>query len=310
MSEEIKSRSEILFLYDVKDANPNGDPVDENRPRIDEETGVNIVTDVRLKRTIRDYLHDYKGLKIFIREVRDEEGNLKTKEDLIKEDLIKEIEDDPDKVMKRFIDTRLFGATTAVKEKTVTLTGPVQFKYGRSLHRVNLTFIKGTTVMPSRAGKGQGTFTERYILPYSLIAFYGVVNENAAKNQNIGLTEADVDYMLEGMWHGTKNLISGSKFGQMPRLLIQVIYKEGTNFYIGELDRLVTLQSEKTDESIRDVQDFRIVVDNLIGALSRHSDKIDKIRYKVDERLILSRNGSLVTFKDALSDFNLQELGF
>jgi len=303
MSEEIKSRSEILFLYDVKDANPNGDPVDENRPRIDEETGVNIVTDVRLKRTIRDYLHDYKGLYIFIREVR-EKGKLKTKEDLIKG-----IEDDPDK-MKKFIDTRLFGATTAVKEKTVTLTGPVQFKYGRSLHRVNLTFIKGTTVMPSRAGKGQGTFTERYILPYSLIAFYGVVNENAAKNQNIGLTEADVDYMLEGMWHGTKNLISGSKFGQMPRLLIQVIYKEGTNFYIGELDRLVTLQSEKTDESIRDVQDFRIVVDNLIGALSRHSDKIDKIRYKVDERLILSRNGSLVTFKDALSDFNLQELGF
>jgi len=305
MSEEIKSRSEILFLYDVKDANPNGDPVDENRPRIDEETGVNIVTDVRLKRTIRDYLHDYKGLEIFIREVRDEKGNLKTKEDLIKE-----IEGDPDKGMKGFIDTRLFGATTAVKEKTVTLTGPVQFKYGRSLHRVNLTFIKGTTVMPSRAGKEQGTFTERYILPYSLIAFYGVVNENAAKNQNIGLTEADVDYMLEGMWHGTKNLISGSKFGQMPRLLIQVIYKEGTNFYIGELDRLVTLQSEKTDDSIRDVQDFRIVVDNLIEALRRHRDKIDKIRYKVDERLILSRNGSLVTLKDALSDFNLQELGF
>lgn len=305
MSEEIKNRSEILFLYDVKDANSNGDPVDENRPRIDEETGINIVTDVRLKRTIRDYLHDYKGLEIFIREVRDEKGNLKTKEDLIKE-----IEGDPDKVMKEFIDTRLFGATTAVKEKTVTLTGPVQFKYGRSLHRVNLTFIKGTTVMPSRAGKEQGTFTERYILPYSLIAFYGVVNENAAKNQNIGLAEADIDYMLEGMWHGTKNLISGSKFGQMPRLLIQVIYKEGINFYIGELDRLLTLQSEKTDESIRDVQDFRVVANNLIEALRRHRDKIDKIRYKVDERLILSRNGSLVTLKDALSDFNLQELGF
>lgn len=305
MSEEIKNRSEILFLYDVKDANPNGDPVDENRPRIDEETGINIVTDVRLKRTIRDYLHDYKGLEIFIREVRDEKGNLKTKEDLIEE-----IEGDPDEAMKKFIDTRLFGATTAVKKKTVTLTGPVQFKYGRSLHRVNLTFIKGTTVMPSRAGKEQGTFTERYILPYSLIAFYGVVNENAAKNQSIGLTEADIDYMLEGMWHGTKNLISGSKFGQMPRLLIQVIYKEGINFYIGELDRLLTLQSEKTDESIRDVQDFRVVADNLIEALRRHRDKIDKIRYKVDERLILSQNGSLVTLKAALSDFNLQELGF
>ncbi len=305
MSEEIKNRSEILFLYDIKDGNPNGDPVDENRPRIDEETGINIVTDVRLKRTIRDYLHDYKGLEIFIREVRDEKGNLKTKKELLKE-----IEGNPDEVMKKFIDTRLFGATTAVEGETTTLTGPVQFKYGRSLHRVNVTFIKGTTVMPSGAGKEQGTFTERYILPYSLIAFYGVVNENAAKNQNIRLTETDINHMLEGMWHGTKNLISGSKFGQMPRLLIQVIYKEGVNFYIGELDRLVALQSEKTDESIRDVQDFRVLIDNLIEALHRHKGKIDKIRYKVDERLILSRNNSLVTLKDALSDFNLEELGF
>jgi CRISPR-associated protein Csh2 len=59
MSEIISNRAELLFLYDVKDANPNGDPLDENKPRIDEETGVNIVTDVRLKRTIRDYLHDF-----------------------------------------------------------------------------------------------------------------------------------------------------------------------------------------------------------------------------------------------------------
>lgn len=67
MSEIIKDRSEILFLYDIRDGNPNGDPMDENKPRIDEETGVNIVTDVRLKRTIRDYLHDFKGQEIFVR---------------------------------------------------------------------------------------------------------------------------------------------------------------------------------------------------------------------------------------------------
>jgi len=77
----IKNRSEILFVYDVKDANPNGDPVDENKPRIDEETGINIVTDVRLKRTIRDYLYDYKGQEVFIREIRKDDGNLKTKEE-------------------------------------------------------------------------------------------------------------------------------------------------------------------------------------------------------------------------------------
>jgi len=56
-------------LYDVKDVNPNGDPLEENKPRIDEETGINVVSDVRLKRTIRDYL-DSIGELIFIKEVR------------------------------------------------------------------------------------------------------------------------------------------------------------------------------------------------------------------------------------------------
>ena len=54
MSEEIKNRSEILFIYDIRDGNPNGDPLDENKPRIDEERWINLVTDVRLKRTIRE----------------------------------------------------------------------------------------------------------------------------------------------------------------------------------------------------------------------------------------------------------------
>ncbi|HOW02648.1 MAG TPA: type I-B CRISPR-associated protein Cas7/Csh2, partial [Caldisericia bacterium] len=200
----VKNRSEVLFLYDVVNSNPNGDPVDENKPRIDEETGKNIVTDVRLKRTIRDYLHDYKNNDIFVLEIRDKDGKLKTKEDRLKD-----FNNDPGAIINECIDIRLFGATTAVEGQTMALTGPVQFKYGVSLHKVDLTYIKGTTVMPSQADKKQGTFTERYILPYSLIAFYGVVNENAAINQGLNLSEEDLNLMFEGMWNGTKNLISG-----------------------------------------------------------------------------------------------------
>src|SRR5690554_2302097 len=76
MSESIKNRSEILFLYDIKDANPNGDPLDENKPRIDEETRINIVTDVRLKRTIRDYLMKFKRENIFVKEIVKEDGTI------------------------------------------------------------------------------------------------------------------------------------------------------------------------------------------------------------------------------------------
>lgn len=79
------NRSEILFLYDIVDANPNGDPLDDNKPRLDEENEINLVTDVRLKRTIRDYLHDFKNQELFIKEIKDKDGNIQmlNKEQLI-----------------------------------------------------------------------------------------------------------------------------------------------------------------------------------------------------------------------------------
>lgn len=304
MSKLVKNRSEILFLYDVKDANPNGDPVDENKPRIDEETGVNIVTDVRLKRTIRDYLYEYKGKDIFVLEIRDTKGNLKTKEERLKD-----FRNNPKEVIEKCIDIRLFGATTAVEDKTMALTGPVQFKYGRSLHKVDLAYIKGTTVMPSGSEKKQGTFTERYILPYSLICFYGVVNEKSAQQQNIQLTEDDIYLLLDGIWNGTKNLISGSKFGQMPRLLMQVIYKED-NFYIGELDKRISKMSDKNDEEIRDISDVKIDITNLIKVLYDHKKRIEKIRLKVDDRITFVREGQDIKIKDALSGFTVEDLNF
>lgn len=301
----IKNRSEILFLYDITDANPNGDPLDENKPRIDEETGINIVTDVRLKRTIRDYLYDYKRQDIFILEKKDDKGNLRTKEDRLSD-----FKDSPEEVKNRCIDVRLFGATIAVKEKTLTLTGPVQFKYGKSLHKVSPAYIKGTTVMPSKQDKKQGTFTEKYILPYSLICFYGVVNENAALNQEINLTEDDISLLLEGIWLGTKNLISGSKFGQVPRFLMQVVYKEKANFFIGELDKRMALIKEIRDEEIRDISQVKLDISELLKATESNKDKIEKILLKVDERVAITKDGREIEVKKALGDIAIEDFPF
>lgn len=327
MLELVKNRSEILFLYDITDANPNGDPVDENKPRIDEETGINIVTDVRLKRTIRDYLINFKNKKdeIFVKEIVKDDGKQKTREERIEEEDIKTLKD-AEKLTTKYLDLRLFGATIGLKGKkskkeegeekgqkgtSITWTGPVQFKYGRSLHKVSLTFVKGTTVMPSKEGLAQGTFTERYILPYSLIAFYGIVNENAAANQGIKLKEEDVSLMLEGIWNGTKNLISGSKFGQIPRFLMQVLYKEGNNFYIGELDKRISLNSTKNnDKEIRTISDVKIDITNLIKTLSGHKDKIEKIRLKADERITFVVDGKDIKIENALSGLNAEPINF
>jgi CRISPR-associated protein Csh2 len=298
MSEIVSNRSEILFLYDVKDINPNGDPLDENKPRIDEETMQNLVTDVRLKRTVRDYLYDFLDEEVFVREVRKEDETLKTKEERLDDLKIDSAED----LTNACVDIRLFGATAAVKKRTITLTGPVQFRIGRSLHKVQLKFIKGTTVYPSDKGSKQGTFTEMHVLPYSLICFYGVVNENAAKHTR--LTEEDVDKLMEGLWNGTKNLISRSKVGQIPRLLLKVNYNE-KNYHIGDLDSMIKLESDKRDEELRDPQDYVLDAANLLETLKANKHKIKSIDLALDPRLNLVAEETPIDLAEELTKAGL-----
>lgn len=278
----MKNRREFLFIYDVSWANPNGDPMDENKPRIDEETGINYVTDVRLKRTIRDQLTEM-GYEVFIKEERTEDGNLKTKEDIFAK-----YENDYNKVLERCIDIRLFGGTFAIKNQQKSFTGPVQFKFGKSLHRVKMEFVKGTTVMPSAEQKAQGTMTEMYVVPYSLIVFYGIANENAAKETN--LKDEDIDIMLKALWVGHKSstdVISRSKFGHEPRLLIEIIYKEGTLTHTGELDKLVRINTDKNkrDEEIRDIEEIEIDLIRLKEKVQKYKDKIKKVNYIINDRV-------------------------
>ena len=318
----IEKRSEILFLYDVTYANPNGDPNDENKPRIDEESGLNIVTDVRLKRTIRDYLHDFKKEEIFIREIRDEDGylqdaktrardflpqdvDLKEKSFREQQQLIKQ------NILSSCIDVRLFGGTIPlelsvvkkdkVEKGSVTLTGPIQFRMGHSLHRVSLQFVKGTGAFASDYEKGNSkkssrahTFREEYILPYSFIAFWGVINENAGQHTN--LSNGDVNKLMDALWNGTKNLISRTKVGQVPRLLLKINYQT-PNFFIGDLDHKVAIASDKRGEELRNVADFQLDVGSILGSINDNRKKIENIEYKIDSDLKCLADGKPYDFK-------------
>ena len=300
MKEIVKNRSEILFLYDIAWANPNGDPADENKPRIDEETGKNIVTDVRLKRTVRDYLHDFKNQEIFVREIEIAPGNIQDAKARAEDFLVDEKGNRLDKskldlnkmkeiieknILSKCIDVRLFGATIPLEKSrqeksSLTYTGPVQFKMGQSLHRVKLHYIKGTGAFASEAGKEQKTFREEWVLPYALICFYSVINENAAKITH--LTEDDVNLLMEALWNGTKNLISRSKMGQMPRFLLRVVYKQ-KNYHIGDLDKRIKLVTdEKTDEEVRGIEDYKLDASGLIETLIKHKDRIEEVIYGKD----------------------------
>jgi len=274
----LSRRHEILFLYDVSMANPNGDPLDENRPRYDEETGRVFVRDARIKRTIRDTLAEM-GYHVFIIEERKDNGELKTKEEKVGNL-------DRDRIIDTYIDIRLFGGTFAIKKNSWNWIGPVQFAYGVSLHRVKMLNIKGTTVMPSKEGKKQGTMLDDYRIAYGLIAVYGVANQNAAEHTR--MTDEDFEIMLKALWIGHRGgsvLLTGSKIGHMSRLLIDVVHKEGSLDLIGGLHRAVDVVSDKNDEEIRGSEDYKLSLERLAQKILRFKDKVEKIRYIADEEL-------------------------
>ena len=311
----ITNRSELIFLYDATNCNPNGDPMDANRPRINEETGKCLVTDVRLKRTIRDYLFE-KGYNGELTEslgdifVRDEEGKAVTGTQRAKSYNNKE------DFKSKFIDVRLFGAVSAPKkdkaadkkgkakkgeestedtdnegdaeetdtQKTFHFTGPVQFGMGKSLNKVKENFIKGTGAFATKETSIQRTFREEYNISYGMIGFHGVINENAAKNTN--LSEDDVNEFIEGMWNGTKGLLTRSKKGHMPRLLIKVDYSQ-KGFFIGDLlDRLTLKFNDGVKEDdLESISQFSINTDKLVETLNKYDSKISRITIIKDDRI-------------------------
>lgn len=298
MAELIKNRSEILFLYDIENANPNGDPLNENRPRFDSESSKVIVSDVRLKRTIRDYLYEYKGYNgmgedkkdIFVRETKYKDGDKTYIADGKRR--AKNFSESKEKVLDMCIDIRIFGGVIPLKDASITLTGPTQFQMGKSLNKAEIVTEQGTGAFASSDKKSQATFRTEYKVPYAVIGFNGIINEKAAAYSN--MTEDDKKLLSEGIWEGTKNLISRSKYGQTPLLLLVVNYKEP--FYIGNLRQRLQLKYDEINEmQLRSVDDYKIDMTKIIAELEVNKDKIESIEFKVDSRLKLLNKGEIIT---------------
>lgn len=292
----VTNRSEILFLYEIENANPNGDPLNENRPRFDTEDNKILVSDVRLKRTIRDHWFEYLGFNgangkdIFVRETHYElDGKTFVTSGKQRAELFKESKD---KVLETCIDVRVFGGVLPIKGETFTYTGPTQFQMGKSLHKADIVTEQGTGAFASSEKKTQTTFRTEYKVPYALIGFNGIINEKAA--QYTQMTENDKALLLDGIWNGTKNLISRSKFGQSPLLLLVIDYNEP--FYIGGLRQRIKLVSAKNDLQIRSTEDYTIDISNLKSVLQEINDKIEKISIQIDSRLKITEGDKMINW--------------
>ena len=289
----LQEKSEIIFLYESKYSMPNGDPF-TGEQRYDEETKKVLVSDVRIKRFIRDYLHNIEETIYVINDKEQMEGNesgsaarvksLRKKfEKELKEAGIKK--DDGLFLLSKCIDVRLFGGISTEKGANVNLTGPVQFALlNPSLNSVDLRMHQNTSVFSSDVTKSGGAIGTTSLVPYSLNQIHGWVNPFAAKHSQ--LTDADINTMFKALWESINNANTRSKSNQSSLLLIQIVYVNQTDKVYGT-DKLINYTSEKRDEQFRDISDLELNFDVLKDVIA--SDKIKEVRYYSESKTILEK---------------------
>ena len=208
---ELKNRIDFVYIFDVQDGNPNGDPDAGNLPRVDAETGMGLVTDVCLKRKVRNYVQVAKdqsaGYDIFIRE----KAVLNTMIDAAHDD--EEVKAAKDKtsaarnfMCKKYFDIRTFGAVMSTGKNAGQVRGPIQFTFARSVDPIAAAehSITRMAVATEKEAEKQGgdnrTMGRKATVPYGLYICHGFISANLA--QQTGFSEED----LALFWEALKNM--------------------------------------------------------------------------------------------------------
>lgn len=297
----IQNRSEIAFVIDAKDTNPNGDPLTaDNEPRIDPVTRQCVVTDVRLKRYLRDQLEE-DGHVVLIKNPNDDVLTREEMYDAVEEEMgVSTGNAGPAELLKAFVktaaDVRYFGATIALDTDLTNdlpdqFEGPVQFNHGRSYHEVArnteskqlATVIANPDEAEEDGKKEQGTFAGDHRISYGVIGFGGRINDNAAKDTS--LTETDVERLDTLCWRALKNqTVTRSKAGQQPRLYVRVEYEQD-GFEIGRLNDRIDIDSELPDDEIRGANDFHLDVSELMTVLADNKSRVKTLHITADSAI-------------------------
>ena len=238
MTESIKNRYDFVVLFDVTNGNPNGDPDAGNLPRVDPETGLGLVTDVCLKRKIRNYIEAAKegepGYRIYIKENVPLQQSDQEALDYIGADDIKNVKKkDPDADLKirdfmcsNFYDIRTFGAvmTTFVKGalNCGQVRGPVQLGFARSIDPIAPQEITLTRVAITTAKDAENKSTEmgrKYIVPYALYQAEGYISANLARKVT-GFSEEDLALLWQAIINMFENDHSAARGNMAVRELI------------------------------------------------------------------------------------------
>lgn len=246
MSEAIKNRYEFMILFDVENGNPNGDPDAGNLPRIDPESGYGIVTDVCLKRKIRNYVETLKedeaGYRIYIKEgvpLNRSDSEACAYLGLDAKDVKEAKKKDPDVdgkirdfMCRNFFDIRTFGAvmTTFVRAalNCGQVRGPVQLGFARSIdpiisQEVAITRVAITTEKDAADKKTE--MGRKAIVPYALYRAEGYISANLARRVT-GFSEED----LELLWQAIINMFEVDHSAARGNMAVRelIVFKHST----------------------------------------------------------------------------------
>lgn len=218
MNNLIKNRYDFVYLFDVKDGNPNGDPDQDNLPRVDAENQEGLVTDVCIKRKVRNYVQavkkDEAGYGIFI-----QQGNVLAT--IIDNTPGEEVKQRQDKLNEVYWDIRTFGAVLSVGDKGAgTVRGPVQFTFSRSEDRIyqaehSITRLAVTTEAEAKKQEKRefaSTFGRKSTVPYALYRMHGFIS--AVDAVKTGFSEDDLKLLKDSLKFAFENDRSAAR-GEM-----------------------------------------------------------------------------------------------
>jgi CRISPR-associated protein Csd2 len=292
MSTQIKNRYEFVLLYDVENGNPNGDPDAGNMPRIDPETGYGIVTDVCLKRKVRNYVEMVKGeaagYRIYVKEgiplnanhveaykavnLPTDDKNLKAKPD--------DVQRARAWICANFFDVRTFGAVMSTGLNCGQVRGPVQINFSRSIDPIvqqEVTITRLTVTREEEAEK-ERTMGRKHIVPYGLYRAEGYVSAKLANDPTKGTGFSEEDLNL--FWDALINMFDHDHSAARGKMAVRklIIFKHASELGNAPSNKLFDLiKINKKDDIVypRQFDDYKIIIDK--DGLPKDVELIEKL---------------------------------
>lgn len=283
----LNNRYEFVMLFDVENGNPNGDPDAGNMPRVDAETSIGIVTDVCLKRKIRNYVEATQegkaGYNIFIKNDRAlntkyteayETCGLKTKQNGKDQSAVAQARD---YICKNYFDVRTFGAVMSTGDDPCGIVrGPVQINFARSIDPVlpqEITITRQALTTEAEQAKQENTMGKKNFIPYGLYRAEGYISALLAGKT--GFSEDD----LELLWESIKNMFEIDHSAARGKLCMRKLYVFKHNSALGSapsyllFDKII-VEKKDSVEVPRKFSDYTVTVD---GVMPEGVDFIEKL---------------------------------